>query len=245
MNAAHLAPLAARLRRGLLLIALPAALMAPPALATDPAEFSQAETLVFVEKHLDNVSGAASLRYSFVRSGTQPGGFSDEVRIDIDPARKVTARFLSGTRKLNLPDIDQAEANPVILYFLENDIRELQRLTDRKTPNYFRNRIRKTLVDEAVIRDTQITYNGQPVAAQEITLLPYAKDPARERYARYAEKRYTFVLSKAVPGGVYQLRTLLPGALPSDAPVVEEVLTLDGPTSRATTAPSNPPAKTK
>ncbi|WP_295645823.1 hypothetical protein [uncultured Methylibium sp.] len=202
-----------------------------PAQAADPSQYSRAETLVFADRHLVDLKSPSSLRYSFVRSGSLESGFEDQVRIDVRRNGKVCCTvqgdFLTGERRLALPEIPEAEANPVILYFLERDIREMQRLTKGR-PNYFQKRIRMTMVDEAQVRDTTITFQGRELPAQEVTLSPYAKDPARSRYERFADKRYTFVLARNVPGGVYQLRTALPGALPSDPPALEEVMTLTG-----------------
>lgn len=230
-------------------LALALALAAPLGVAQTPAanDFSEAEKLVFVEHQLANIKAPTSLRYAFVRSGPLEPGFEDEVRIDVlkvgSSGSSVHGDFLSGTRNLPLPDISDAKANPVILYFLEHDIREMARLTKRKTGNYFRNRIRKTLVDEAQVRDTTVSYEGRDVPAREVTLKPYSSDPARSRYERYAEKRYTFLLSNAVPGGVYQLRTSLPGEKAGEAPALEEVMTFAGPMALGASKTSNQPVK--
>ncbi len=232
----------ARTRRTLAGLGVALAAVALPAGAAESSEFSLAEKLVFTEHHLANVKAPASLRYSFVKSGTLEAGFEDEVKLDIDAARKVQGSFLSGERSMRLPEIELAEANPVILYFLEHDIRGMERLTKGKAA-YFRKRIRMAMVDEAVVRDTRIAYNGSEVAAQEISLTPYARDPARARYDRYADKRYTFVVSKAVPGGIYQVRTVLAGAKPGEAVAIEESMTLAAAPARTAAASSNKPAK--
>ncbi len=181
---------------------------------------------------LANVKAPASLRYTYVRSGSLEPGFEDEVRIDVKLKGKVCCTvqgsFLTGERRMALPEIEEAQANPVILYFLERDIREMERVTKGKS-GYFRKRIRMTMVDEAKVRDTKVSYEGREVDAQEVSLTPYETDPLRARFETYAQKRYTFVLASTVPGGVYQVRTAVPGALPSDAPVLEEVMTLAGP----------------
>ncbi|QAZ39169.1 hypothetical protein C1M51_06820 [Methylibium sp. Pch-M] len=207
-------------------------LTAVPVLAADPSEFSLAEKLVFVEHQLANVKAPASLHYTYVRSGSLEPGFEDEVRIDVKLKGKVCCTvqgsFLTGERKMALPEIEEAQANPVILYFLERDIREMERVTKGKS-GYFRKRIRMTMVDEAKVRDTKVSYEGREVDAQEVSLTPYETDPLRARFETYAQKRYTFVLASTVPGGVYQVRTAVPGALPSDAPVLEEVMTFAGP----------------
>jgi hypothetical protein len=222
-----------------------------PAHAADPSEFSEAEKLVFVEHQLANVKVPTRLNYSFVKSGSLESGFEDAVLIDVikvgASGSTVQSKFLSGKRNVKLPDIDGAQANPVILYFLEHDIREMERLTKGKSA-YFRKRIRMTLVDEAVVRDTRITYNGNEVDAKEVSVSPYVTDPARSRYERYANKRYTFVLSNAVPGGVYQLRTVMAGAQPSDAPMIEETVTLANPAATRNAAArktSNQPATSR
>ncbi len=215
-----------------------------PALAADPNELSEAEKLVFVEHQLANIKKPTSLRYTFVKSGSLEPGFKDQVVVEVlevgATGSSVRADFLSGSRNIKLPEIENAQANPVILYFLEHDIREMARLTERKTGNYFRNRIRKSLVNEAQVRDTTVAFEGRDLPAQEITVTPYVTDPARSRYERYAQKRYTFVLSKGVPGGVYQMRTSMAAAQPSEAPLLEEVMTFAGPAAPGADSPKTP-----
>ena len=207
-----------------------------PAHAADPSEFSRAEKLVFTDSHLGNVKPPAGLRYTYVRTATaKDAAFEDDVLIDVTAAGQscctVHGRFLSGARQLaQLPDIVDAKSNPVILYFLENDIREMAKETKRRDGGgYFRNRIRKAMVDEAEVKDVTIDFQGRKLPAQEVSVSPYVKDPARARYERLATKRYVFVFAKGVPGGVYQVSTMLPGAQPADAPVQQDVMTLVGP----------------
>jgi len=224
-----------------LVLALALGCTALGTLAAEPDQFSDAEKLVFTDPQLANLKEPTSLRYSFVKSGSLEPGFEDEVRIDVDSEHKVQGRFLTGPRNFPLPEVEHAEANPVILYFLERDITDMKRRTTAKSQNYFRNKIRMAMAEAAEIKDTRVTYAGKELPAREVTLLPYAKDPNRVRYQRLADKRYTIVLAKDVPGGVYQLRSSLPGALPTDAPVMEEVLTLTGAeTGKAAVAASSP-----
>lgn len=217
-------------RFGLAFAALALALMigTSPSRAADPSEYSQAEKLVWVDPHLANIKAPTSLRYTFVKSSSLESGFQDEVRVDVTPKKggqsNVKGSFLTQERRENMPEVEDAEANPAILYFLEHDIRDMERLTKGKS-NYFRKRIRMAMVDGATIRDTTVQYGGRSLPAKEVALSPYENDPLRNRYEKYAPKRYVFVLA-AVPGGLYQIRTTLPGALPSDPPVLEETMTL-------------------
>ena len=235
------------LRRGgatLTAAALLAAL-STPSLAADPSEFSAAEKLVFVDPHLSNLKGPTVLRYGFVKSGALEAGFTDEARIEISFNGKTcctaSGQFLTGERELKLPEIPEAQANPVILFFLERDIREMQRLTKGR-PNYFQKRIRMAMVDEAQVRPTKVSFKGREVPAQEVTLAPYVTDPAKSRYEKFAQKRYTFVLAKDVPGGVYQIRTSLADPQAGSPAMIEEVMTFTG--TEAVTAAAKPAAKT-
>lgn len=235
-------------RRRLLGSALLLATFGGSAFAADPSEFSQAERLVFVDPQLANVKSATLLNYSYVKSGSMEPGFEDSVQIAVRPGKDgkatVKGNFLSGERQVQLPEIPDAEANPVILFFLERDIREMERLTKGKS-GYFRKRIRLTMVDGAQVRDTTVSFAGRDVPAREVSLSPYESDPMRNRFEKYALKRYTFVLANGVPGGVYQVRTALPGALPSDAPVLEEVMTLTGTEPAKSAAPAPATRKPK
>jgi hypothetical protein len=231
-------------RLSLLALALALGCTSLGALAAESDQFSDAEKLVFSDPQLANLKEPTRLRYSFVKSGSMEPGFEDEVRIDVDAEHKVQGSFLTGPRSFPLPEVEHAEANPVILYFLERDITDMKRRTTAKSQNYFRNKIRMAMAEAAQVKDTQVTYAGKELQAREVTLQPYAKDPNRVRYQKLADKRYVFVLAKDVPGGVYQLRTSLPGALPTDAPVMEEVLTLTGAEAGQASLAASSPTKT-
>jgi hypothetical protein len=138
-------------------------------------------------------------------------GFEDRVTLKLTVRVDRTcctanADFLSDTRRLALPEVESAEGNPVLLYFLERDIREMSRLT-KGQQNYFRKRIRMAIYQAAEMRELTLPYGGKNVAARQFTVTPYVDDPLRERFAKLVGKRYTFTLSDAVPGGVYAVTT--------------------------------------
>lgn len=189
---------------------------------------SAAERLVFDERQLRNVKPPLTLRYRYVRSGDAPA--EDDARIELRAKHGggcciAEGHFLSGERALALPTLEEASANPVILYFLEYDVREMQRLT-RGQHAHFRRRIRLALADEAEVKDVSVQHAGRALPAREVRVRPYLADPSRNRFERYAGKEYVFVLADGVPGGVYQMRTRVPGAAEGAAPLVEESLTL-------------------
>jgi len=221
-----------------LLLACAAAWVCAP--ATAAAEFSAAEQALFVTNHLGALKPSTTLHYRFRKSGSLEPGFDDKAAIALSaqPDGKCCAaasEFLSGPRRLALPEIEAAQGNPVILYFLERDIREMERLTKGKA-NYFRKRIRMAVYQGAQIKDVTLPYRGKAVAAREITIEPYLDDPLRTRFENLANKQYVFTLSDAVPGGVYAVRTRIAGASSSAAPLLVEEMLIEG----ATPAPRNP-----
>jgi hypothetical protein len=208
--------------------------LALPAAGADPQPISQAETLMFMTPHLKGVATPSRLHYAFRKSGTLEQAFSDSVDVDItgqpDGSKKGAVRFFSGTRRINYPEVEHAEGNPVVLFYLEREIHEMSRLTGGAA-NHFRQMIRLALAESAQIEEVDIRVGGQKITAQRITISPYDSDPNLGRYAnrRLATKRYVFTLSKMIPGLVYQLRGHVPvtGDVSTDAGVLDETLTFE------------------
>lgn len=179
---------------------------------------SVAERAIFVDHHLRNVKAPAQLRYSFVHTenGSTDANYKDDVAILLRPGADgqccaAQGQFLSGARALPLPEIDDARANPVTLFFLEREVRALQRDTKGQAA-HFRRRIRLALADEAQVAAGSAQFGGRTVATTEITITPFVNDPQRARFERWATKRYRFVLSNDVPGAVLRIESELPGA---------------------------------
>jgi hypothetical protein len=207
--------------------------IAVPCLAAAAAEdYSRAERALFMSNHLANVQPPATLHYRYAKSGSMEEGFEDRITLKLTARADsscctANAEFLSGARRLALPEVESAVGNPVLLYFLERDIREMSRLTKGQS-GYFRKRIRLAIYQAAEVRELTLPYRGTNVAARQITVTPYADDPLRERFAKLVGKRYIFVLSDAVPGGVYAVATQVDGDGAGAPPLWLEEMTLDG-----------------
>ncbi|HEY6512805.1 MAG TPA: hypothetical protein VI032_12535 [Burkholderiaceae bacterium] len=202
-------------------------LAAQPAVAAE--DVSPAEKALFVTNHLATLTPPATLRYGFRKSGSLEPGFDDKVSISLraQPDGRccaAAAEFLSGSRRLSLPEVESAQGNPVILYFLERDIREMQRLTKGQA-SYFRKRIRMAVYQGATMSDVSVSYRGRNVAARQIAVAPYLDDPLRVRFEALAGKRYVFTLSDQVPGGVVGIRSQVDG---TPVPLLLEEMTLEG-----------------
>jgi hypothetical protein len=218
-----------RALRSLVLAAAAAALT--PAYAADPSQFSEAERRLFATDHFKSLRKQTRLEYAYRRSGSLQGEAQDRAVVTVSAptangAHDVHVDFLSGSRRLELPDIKDAEGNPIILHFLEREVREMNRLTGGSA-NYYRKRIRMALAESARVRSVTRVVGGREVAAVEISIAPYRDDPARSRYERFAEKTYVLTLSDQVPGAVIEMRSelLAPGPGVTPELVLAESLT--------------------
>lgn len=209
--------------------------------STDKQDYSPAERLLFMTPHLAGLRPPGTLRYALRKSGSLEAGFDDTVAVQLSAATNGTccnssAEFMTGARRLPLPDVDGADGNPVLMYFLEHDLREMQRLT-KGSQNHFRKRIRMAIYANAQISSVKVPYRGRQIDGTLVAFSPYLDDPNRARFEKLARKEYRFVLADAVPGGVYAIRTQIvdgtPGASPSTAPLITEELLAEGAQSLA------------
>ena len=221
-----------------LALALAAAAILPgtPVRSQEPAkDFSAAERALFMTDQFAKLHPPMTLRYRFQRSGSLEPAFDDKVSIALKAQQgsgrccDASGEFLSGERRVQLPPVEGATGNPVTLFFLERDVREMERLTKGKSA-YFRKRIRMAIFQGAQQRAVTLSYRGKTVAGQEFSITPYVDDPNRPRFEQLANKRYVFTLSDAVPGGVYAIRALVVDAAKgADAPpLLAEELLIDG-----------------
>jgi hypothetical protein len=136
--------------------------------------------------------------------------------------------------------------NPVILYFLERDIAEMEQQTGGKR-RYFQQRVRLALAAGPPITQVTTDANGKPVKARKIVIQPYLGDPNGQRFAKYIAKRYTFLIADDVPGSVMLISTEVPGENGDFIhPLQTETLSFQGalhnlPPAKGTTAPVKPP----
>lgn len=194
-------------------------------------ELSEAESVLWLTDQLANVTKPSRLEYSFERSGTMGDGFSDSIQLDVtrikeDGLRSARVNFFTGERHQYVPPNERTNGNPVLAIFLQGDVYEMNRLTEGNW-RYFHGRIKRAFAENAQVSDVQVNFGGVPAAAKKVLIAPYADDPRRPQFEKYADKTYEFVVSDQVPGYLYSIRTLIPGQDPVNGqPLVEEQLTL-------------------
>lgn len=218
------------LARWLVLLAATLSCVVGPAVAADD-DISAAEQAVFLDDHLKGLPDNAQLRYRFHRAEASLPDLDDEVTVAVrsqgERGRVATAEFLHGEHQLTLPEVEHASANPVILYFLENDVRGMNKRLGGSA-SYFRKRIRMALANAAVIDAVDVAYRGARYKGTRVVFTPYSEDPLKDRLQGMEGKRYEITLSDGVPGGVYELRTIVAGPRPGAPVRIEEILTLSG-----------------
>ncbi|MFM0012478.1 hypothetical protein PQR46_13010 [Paraburkholderia sediminicola] len=174
-------------------------------------EISPAERLIFTTDHLHGIEQQTELDYALL-SSDQPAHSSDIVRVLVvspDNA-KGDAQVSDHSGAVPLPN-GGLQCNPVIIYFLERDITEMEHLTGGQR-RYFQQRLRLALAAGPKIETVTSQVGGKSVTAQQIVVQPYLGDPNAERFAQYTGKRYTFLIAGTVPGQVALIRTDVPGA---------------------------------
>lgn len=204
--------------------------MADPTPAAADRPISEAERKIFLDDHLDGVGASRELRYRYRQTGSLDKAYDGPVVLTISPKkgdrRAVAVAYLDGEHKVALPALDDARANPVILYFLEQDVRDMHRRLGG-SENYFRRRIRLAFAEGAEVRPASVMLGGKAVEATEVVIRPFVDDPMKAKLGAFENKSYAFALSDRVPGQVLRLRSLVgddAGGTDGKGPLLEEVL---------------------
>jgi hypothetical protein len=179
-----------------------------PALAADDP-ITPAEQRLFMDNHLAGLKPPTTLRYRYSEQAGSSAEVTDEVALKLARSADgtccdVTGSYLSGARAQRVPPVGEARSNPVLLYFLEQQVRALQQATGGQAA-HFRRRIRLVLAESATLENITVPWAGKDVPAQRITISPFLDDPQRQRFEKQAQAQYRFVLSGAVPGGIVEL----------------------------------------
>ena len=216
------------------LVACAAALAdAPPGAASAGEPISQAEQLLFMHPHLATVRSPRTLSYVYTAQAAGSASPPERATLDLKPRADGTCcavhgEYLSGEMAIHLPDFDDASANPILLYFLEGEVRRLQRTTTGQSA-HFRRQIRVGLATVAHVTATTVHWNGKDVPGHAVRVAPFIDDPYRSRFEREAATQYEFLLSDEVPGGVAALSATLPDSAAPDASLERRRLVLEDP----------------
>jgi hypothetical protein len=214
-----------------------------PAASAPNTQLAPAERMLFMQPHLDGVEPQTELDYAVDYSGP-PSKVNDTVRVLVtSPGNsKNDARVTDRTGDVRVPG--GLPCNPMIIYFLEHDIAEMEQLTGGQR-RYFQQRVRMALAAGPAITpvSSESLGLGKHAKAQQIVIQPYLNDPNAERFKKYLGKRYTFVMADDVPGHLLMIRTEVPGDGEDFAhPLAKETLAYRG-SQKNMSAPGGTPVK--
>jgi len=197
----------------------------------DGDSLSQANRLLFRTPHLKGAPSPSTFTYRFSKSGSMGNHFKDVVRLRIRDDAKgqgkhVDIQLFTGDRKRPFPSTDQATGNPILKVFLQRDVLEMQDQTGGNW-RHFQKYIKLALANSAQVDRTRFRYHGKQVDGWRIRIRPYENDPYRDRYAKFSDKQYVFLMSSKVPGQLYELRAQVPGPDGKKKPRLLETLRLE------------------
>lgn len=195
-------------------------------------QFSEMEVRLWKTPHLINITKPVRLYYEFSKTGSYEEGFEDSIFLDVlqlneDGTKNTNLEFFTGERKQSIrPDnVTNVVGNPVLGIFMQGDMYEMDRFTGGSW-RHFMKQMKIAFRETSVVEAVTIEYNGNSVEAKKYSVKPFVNDKRRRQYEDFANKVYEFTFSKAVPGELYQIRTLVPGREGDEVPYIEEILTL-------------------
>lgn len=174
---------------------------------------------IYGRNHLAGLPDKAEIVFDYRFEGSiMEEPFADDVLLDFtrnddssSSGYSVEMTLFSKTRNQTVGPVSAAAVNPILLIFFQRDVTHMSNGTGG-SQHYFRNAIRTALQqpDESAINAITIDLGGRQVAASEISLRPFSGDSHRAQMRNFADKTYRFVVSAAVPGGIYEVQSETP-----------------------------------
>ena len=215
----------------------PAALALLAALGLGEAAAEPAATdLLFETPYLSQVEAGTTLSYRFARLAADEAklgpSYDDKIDLTLMPGaegnqRTAVVNYFSGERHRAAGPFPDMTGNPVVMLFLEQDVLAMSKML-RSNPRYIRNRLRTVLNDEAAVEPARFSFDGREIEGWKISFRPFVEDMNRDKFGEFAKKRYEFVIADAVPGGIYEMRTVTQQAEEAKGSWLEERLTFAG-----------------
>ena len=181
-------------------------------------------TLVY---RLERIVPAAAAGTPGSAPGFLPSVSTVELSLQPDAAsggREAKIEIVTGERRQAAGLFPTLVGNPVLLVVLERDVAEMSQML-HGSPYYIRNRIRDALGEVTLAEPARFTFGSREVEGWRVAVHPFAQDRNRDKLRAYAAKHYEFILSDAVPGGLYEMRMVTPNA--DGAALVEDRLAFE------------------
>ncbi|MEK0083089.1 hypothetical protein [Benzoatithermus flavus] len=212
----------------------PAAAAALVLLLASAAPLAAAETVahrVFEAGLLADVAKPTVLRYRFELQGKAiDPPYRSHVDMDVrevgtDGEKKVFFDMFEGANRRQFGPMAAREQNPLVIVFLQRDVNQMGNLTGGSA-FYFQQQIRKAFNDPAEVEAVEVSVDDRKLPATRLVIRPFRNDPQIERFPRFKDKAYEFVVAEGVPGGLYRIASRTPD--PGDGHLIlEESMTFE------------------
>lgn len=185
-----------------------------PARDDEGGDLTREQRLLFGTPHLDNVRARASLYYDFHQHGSAAEVVEDrEILLEItdvsERGMNLETAFLDAAGKRTYA-VENFRGNPMLMFFLEWDVGKMDDASV-VSRHHFRHLLRNAFRDAGSEKVT-FAYGGRDATGHKVFFDPLASKKGDPKYKNYPAKRYEFVLSDDVPGGVYSIATRIPAA---------------------------------
>lgn len=197
----------------LLAVALLAGPMGAPGHAAEPS----ATELFFETPYLATLPAGTHLAYAYRHTTAEAklgDGFEETMDLSVAPGSdgkpEAMIALHRGEHASEAGPFPVDAGNPLALLVLEREVNEIAQLT-KGSPFYIRNRLREGLV-KATVEPARIEQGGQTVDGWKLSMTPFATDPNKDKLAEIAGRRYEWLFSREVPGGLYAVRIATPRA---------------------------------
>ena len=200
------------------------------ATAAEDRPLSPAQTALFDTPHLSNVTRPETLNYTYARVG--PDAFADRILVEIkrinpDGTKDMTFDYLTGAHHVAFPAVGDFRGNPLLMLVLDRDVAMMSSALGMSEA-YFRNRIRESFLDAAVVTDTTVSVAGAETPARTVVVTPFAHEQRLARIPSLQAKTYSFTLARTVPGMIASIRIDTPPDPALHAPEFSERITFAG-----------------
>jgi hypothetical protein len=185
---------------------------------------SQGQDMLFETPYMSSVQAPSKMIYTFksaTADDTQYGrSFDDQASMKVEAnknnasSRDVFVTMFSGDREREIGLVSAVTGNPILMVFLERDMSRMKMHVGGQ-PVYYRNRIRAALREHAKVEPVTFSFADKVVNGNRISIQPFTNDPLGEQLRLFRSKIYEFTISDAIPGGIYEIRSVIP------APVAE------------------------
>ena len=199
--------------------------------AAAPAAADTVTHRVFDAGLLAGVQQPTLFRYRYEMQGQAVNPpFTSHIEMDVrevadDGQKAVYFDMFEGPNRRQFGPTTAQDQNPLVLVFLQRDVTQMANLTGGAGV-YFQQQIRKAFNDPVEAEAIEVEIGDRKLPASRLVIRPFQNDPSIERFPKFKDKAYEFVVAPDVPGGIYRLASRTPD--PADGHLIlEESVTFE------------------